>query len=62
MSRVANDNRELARLSVRERLSHWDTQLASLSELQKDCFIELSSTAANRAIPEHVSVFKSQCT
>ena len=49
-----------ARPGVRERLTRWDTHLTCLDEKQKECFIELSSTAANRPLPEHVSsVFSS---
>lgn len=43
-----------ATAAVRERLSRWDT-LAPLSERQKECFLELSSTAASRPLPEHVN-------
>ena len=50
-----------ARPGVRERLTRWDTHLTCLDEKQKECFIELSSTAANRPLPEHVSsVFSSE--
>ena len=49
-----------ARPGVRERLTRWDTHLTCLDEKQKECFIDLSSTAANRPLPEHVSsVFSS---
>ena len=41
--------------AVRERLSRWDT-LAPLSDRQKECFLELSSTAANRPLPLHVNI------
>ena len=40
--------------SVRERLSQWDS-LAALSERQKECFIDLGSTATSRPLPDHVS-------
>ena len=43
-----------ATAAVRERLSRWDT-LAPLSERQKEYFLELSSTAASRPLPEHVN-------
>ena len=49
-----------ARPGVRERLTRWDTHLTCLDEKQKECFIELSCTAANRPLLEHVSsVFSS---
>ena len=53
---TASGDAEESRVSVRGRLGQWDSTLASLSDQQKDCFIELGSTAANRPLPEHVSV------
>ena len=40
---------------VREKLIQWDSQLAVLSERQKDCFIDLSSCASDRPLPPNVS-------
>ena len=40
--------------TLRDRLSQWDSRLASLSDRQKDGFMELSSAASFRPLPTEV--------
>lgn len=44
--------------AVRSNLSKWDTageSLAPISDVQRDCLLELTSFASKRATPPHVS-------
>ena len=39
---------------LRDRLAAWDSQLAPLSDRQREGFMELSSVAASRPLPSQV--------
>ena len=46
-----------SQVTIRDRLSQWDSRLAPLSDHQKDSFMQLSSAASFRPTPSHVSKY-----
>lgn len=42
--------------NLREKLSQWESQLAPLSERQKDGYLQLSAAATARPLPTQVCI------